>query len=92
MIFVILRALRVYAPVITLPVAAVIGFIGYNLENRFSNRLKAGLAVESVENARTERMAKDILENVETFSPLKDKTFVPSTIFGKNISPSLADD
>lgn len=35
---VILRVLRQYAPAITLPFAALIGIIGYNLENILSDK------------------------------------------------------
>lgn len=35
---ILLRGLRVYAPYVTLPVAALVGFIGYNLENIFSDK------------------------------------------------------
>lgn len=30
--------MRGYAPYITLPFAAVVGFIGYNIENKFSSK------------------------------------------------------
>lgn len=33
-----LRSMRGYAPYITLPFAAIVGFIGYNIEGRLSNK------------------------------------------------------
>lgn len=35
---ILIRTLRVYAPYITLPFAAMVGVIGYNLENYFSDK------------------------------------------------------
>lgn len=35
---VLFRTLRVYAPYITLPFAAMVGIIGYTLENRLSDK------------------------------------------------------
>lgn len=35
---ILLRMLRTYAPAITLPFAAVVGVIGYNLENWLSDK------------------------------------------------------
>ena len=32
------RVLRVYAPYVTLPFAAIIGFVGYNLEHKISDK------------------------------------------------------
>ncbi|XP_047469567.1 small integral membrane protein 12-like [Penaeus chinensis] len=83
----VMNVLRAYAPYITLPAAAVIGFVGYNIEKQFRtpppNR-------PSVEEQRNERLLKEILETKEaTPAPLSEKTFVPKTIFEKNLSPSL---
>lgn len=35
---VLFRVLRTYSPYITLPFAAIVGLIGYNLESRFSDK------------------------------------------------------
>lgn len=83
-----------YLPAVTVPIAAVIGFIGYNFESRFSKSFNPPFP-ESVQNKRTERLVDELsttsTENVEDIS-LKSKKFVPKTIFEKNVSPSLQDE
>lgn len=37
---IVLRVIRNYAPIITLPFAAIIGVIGYNLENIISGKVR----------------------------------------------------
>lgn len=85
--------LRSFAPRITLPFAAIIGFIGYNLENRFSN-IKNPPFLESIEQKRAERLIDELSVGKidELTYSLKDKKFVPKTIFEKNVSPPLLDD
>ncbi|XP_075218986.1 small integral membrane protein 12-A [Lycorma delicatula] len=83
----ILRALRAYAPYITLPVAAVVGVIGYKVENMLSDKYTPYR--ESIQNQRSERQLKS--EDLTQIDSLKEKRFVPNTIFEKNVSPSLKD-
>ncbi|XP_069954174.1 small integral membrane protein 12-A [Cherax quadricarinatus] len=84
---VVIAFLRTYAPYITLPAAAVIGCIGYNIEKQFRTPPPSR---PSVEEKRNERLLKEMMESKElTLAPLSEKTFVPKTIFEKNISPSL---
>ncbi|KAI9556316.1 hypothetical protein GHT06_018890 [Daphnia sinensis] len=85
---VIVNMLRVNAPYITLPFAALIGFIGYNIERIVSDRTTPFR--NSVEEQREDRMLQN-LENVDAkeIESLKEKKFVPRTIFEKNVSPSL---
>ena len=47
----------------------------------------------SVEEQRTNRLLKEMVEGdgVDQ-SPLKEKTFVPKTIFERNVSPGLVQD
>ncbi|KAK7794063.1 hypothetical protein R5R35_001317 [Gryllus longicercus] len=80
--------LRTYAPYITLPVAAVIGFIGYKIEGLMSDKYTP--YQESIEEKREERLLKENLEkDVTNVDTLKEKKFVPRTVFEKNVSPSL---
>lgn len=89
MLPVIFTVLRTYAPYITLPVAAVIGFIGYNVEGWVSDKYTP-YNQESIEEKREERLLKENLErDVTLVDSLKEKKFVPRTVFEKNISPSL---
>ena len=85
---VLMNMLRVNAPYITLPFAAIIGVIGYNIERIVSD--KTTPFKNSVEQQREDRMLKN-LENVDAkeMDSLKEKKFVPRTIFEKNVSPSL---
>lgn len=85
---VIVNMLRVNAPYITLPFAALIGIIGYNIERIVSDRTTP--FKNSVEEQREDRMLQN-LENVDAkeIESLKEKKFVPRTIFEKNVSPSL---
>ena len=81
--------LRVNAPYITLPFAAVVGIIGYNIEGLISDKYTP--FKKSVGEQREERMLKELemktdAKQVET---LREKKFVPQTIFEKNVSPSL---
>ncbi|KAH9501693.1 hypothetical protein DERF_012521 [Dermatophagoides farinae] len=86
---------RVYAPYIMLPVAMVIGAIGYNIEwtIRDPNKPKGGQK-PSVELERDERLLRQLLEaekieDLTKVESLKQKSFVSKTIFEQNLSPSL---
>nr|CAD7443111.1 unnamed protein product [Timema bartmani]CAD7458671.1 unnamed protein product [Timema tahoe] len=84
-----LAVLRSYAPYITLPVAAVIGIIGYKVEGLVSDKYTP-YEKSSIEEKREERLLDENLskDSIEVDS-LKLKKFVPRTIFEKNVSPSL---
>ncbi|KAH9420095.1 small integral membrane protein 12-A [Dermatophagoides pteronyssinus] len=86
---------RVYAPYVMLPVAMVIGAIGYNIEwaIRDPNKPK-GDQKPSVELERNERLLQQLLatekiEDLTNVESLKQKSFVSKTIFEQNLSPSL---
>lgn len=80
---VLMNVLRTYAPAITLPAAALIGFIGYNLESLFDRSTPAPL--EGIKDSREERRLGDDT----AVDALKDRSFVPRTVFEKNVSPTL---
>lgn len=85
---VILNFIRVNAPFLTLPFAAVVGVIGYNLERLISDRSTP--FKNSIEEQREERLLKDVdTLDAKHIESLKEKKFVPKTIFEKNVSPSL---
>lgn len=80
-----MAALRSYAPYVTLPAAAVIGFIGYNIEWVIRDRKNTNFKPESTLDSRNERKLKEI----ETVDPthvesLKGKSDIPKTILGRN--------
>lgn len=92
MLPVIIAAARTYAPYLMLPVAVVIGTIGYNIEwsIRDKNNPKGGQR-PSVELERDERLLKQLEEtqDLTQVESLKTHSFVSKTIFDKNLSPSL---
>lgn len=57
----------------------------YNVEKRFRSPPPSR---PSVEEQRTDRLLKELVEE-EKLAPIKDKTFVPKTIFERNVSPGL---
>ncbi|XP_023017765.1 small integral membrane protein 12-A [Leptinotarsa decemlineata] len=78
-------ALRTYAPYITLPFAGLIGVIGYNLENWFSDKYTP--YNKSIEEQRQERLLEEEkLKAAENVEKLKYKANVLNT----NVSPSLS--
>ncbi|KAF2351579.1 UPF0767 family, partial [Trinorchestia longiramus] len=82
---------RTYAPYITLPVATIIGFIGYNIESHYRTQQPNR---PSVEILRDERVVNKIVQETQQEGkvlpdPLNKKTFVPDSIFTKNLSPGL---
>lgn len=88
MLPVLLNFVRLYAPYITLPVAAIIGFVGYQLESRLSDRFTP-VEPGSIEERRDERLLNEELKDLTNVDSLKEKKFVPRTVFEKNVSPSL---
>jgi len=82
---VILSFMRAYAPVITLPFAAVVGVIGYNVEKLFDRSTPAPL--QGIKETREERRLDDGGE--EAARSLKEHAFVPKSVFEKNMSPTL---
>ncbi|CAG0919106.1 unnamed protein product [Notodromas monacha] len=81
--------LRVYAPYITLPFAAVVGVIGYNVEKKLSRRYTP--AEGSILEKRLERKLHELSESpMDEVIPLgEDKTLVRRSVFLTNTSPSL---
>ncbi|KAJ1527960.1 hypothetical protein ONE63_007893 [Megalurothrips usitatus] len=74
---------------IIFPIAVVCGSIGYLLETSFSDRSTPALN-DSIADVRVGRMIQSELSSDPTIvDSLKEKKFVPSTIFEKNVSPSL---
>ncbi|XP_049883955.1 small integral membrane protein 12 [Pectinophora gossypiella] len=78
------RFLRTNAPYITLPVAAIVGVIGYNLESLLSDRYTP--YNKPVQDQRLERLTdEEILKDPTNVQKLKYK----ENVLGKNVSPSL---
>ncbi|XP_038219894.1 small integral membrane protein 12 [Zerene cesonia] len=79
----IFRFLRTNAPYITLPVAAVVGLIGYNLESLLSDRYTP--YSKPVQDQRMERIDEELLKDPTNVQKLKYK----ENVFDKNVPPSL---
>ena len=85
----ILNFMRVNAPYLTLPFAAVIGVICYNFESLVSDKYTP-FKSKSVEEEREDRLLKELEKgDAKLVDSLKEKKFVPQSIFEKNVSPSL---
>ena len=87
---IILNAVRVYAPYVVWPVAAVVGFIGYNIETGI--RGEAGMQTpakdHSIIDEREERYLRENREkDLTEVESLKDRKFIPKTIFANIQKP-----
>ena len=67
-------------------------YFSYNVERLFRGPPSPNRP--STEEIRQQRMLKEMLESEEHSSlpPLSEKTFVPKTVFEKNVSPSLVEE
>ncbi len=81
---IILGALRTYAPYVVWPIAAVVGAVGYNVEKRVRGDKQTPWR-QSVAEERDERLMEETKDRDPTdVDSLKDKKFVPKTIFERN--------
>ncbi|CAG9576959.1 unnamed protein product [Danaus chrysippus] len=83
---IIMQFLRSNATYITLPVAAVVGIIGYNLEGLLSDRYTP--YNKPVQDQRFERLEDEMLKDPTNVEKLKYK----ENVLGRNVSPSLSKD
>ncbi|XP_034828223.1 small integral membrane protein 12 [Maniola hyperantus] len=80
---ILLQFLRSNVAYVTLPVAAVVGIIGYNLESLLSDRYTP--YNKPVQDQRFERLEDELLKDPTHVEKLKYK----ENVLGKNVSPSL---
>ncbi|KAL0809326.1 hypothetical protein ABMA28_011535 [Loxostege sticticalis] len=81
---ILMQFLRTNAPYITLPIAAVVGVIGYNLESLISDRYTP--YNKAIEDQRVERQIdEEVLNDPTKVEKLKYK----ENVLGKNVPPSL---
>ncbi|KAJ8707716.1 hypothetical protein PYW07_011393 [Mythimna separata] len=79
-----MQFLRSNAPYFTLPVAAVVGVIGYNLESLLSDRYTP--YNKAVQDQRLERLVEEeALNDPTNVQKLKYK----ENVLGRNVPPSL---
>jgi len=76
-------AARVYAPYVVLPVAVVVGSIGYFIETRVRNKEKWAKEKPSTLEERTLRQL-DALEDPTEVRSLKYREGIPTTMFDRN--------
>ncbi|CAH2101793.1 unnamed protein product [Euphydryas editha] len=82
---IIMQFLRSNAPYITLPIAAVVGVIGYNLESLLSDKYTP--YSKPIQDQRDERLEEELLKDPTNVKKLKYQ----ENVLGKNVSPSLQD-
>ena len=76
-------ALRTYAPYIVWPFAAIVGAIGYTIENTVRGNKQTPFR-DSISEEREERFLQEYQEHDPTqVESLKSRTFIPKTIFDK---------
>ncbi|EDW77095.1 uncharacterized protein Dwil_GK22110 [Drosophila willistoni] len=76
---IVLAILRRNAVYITLPIAGVIGFIGYNLESLISDKYTP--YSPSIQDLRAQRQAQSLSESTNNVEKL--------SVLERNLSPSL---
>ncbi|EDW01360.1 small integral membrane protein 12-A [Drosophila grimshawi] len=81
---VVMALLRRNAVYITLPIAAVVGFIGYNLEDLLSDKYTP--YSPSIQEIRVKRLADE--SSVENAAKV-EKLRLNSSVLERNLSPSL---
>jgi len=73
-----------------LPFAFVVGAVGCTIESFYRNTSENPPYFESIQQKREERFIEELSSmKGDDFSKLKEKKFVPKTIFERNISPNL---
>ncbi|XP_064543359.1 small integral membrane protein 12-A [Drosophila montana] len=81
---VVMALLRRNAVYITLPIAAVVGFIGYNLENLMSDKYTP--YSPSIQEVRSQRQTDEsLIENPGNVGKLQ----LTASVLERNLSPSL---
>ncbi|KAH8413714.1 hypothetical protein KR222_004359 [Zaprionus bogoriensis] len=81
---IIMALLRRNAVYITLPVAAVVGFVGYNLESILSDKYTP--YSPSIQEVRVKRLTEEsAIENAANVEKLQ----LRSSVLERNLSPSL---
>jgi hypothetical protein len=81
---IIFGALRVYAPYIVWPIAAVVGVVGYNIEKVLRKDQESPWR-QSTSEVREERFLLEGEQHDPTeVDSLKKRTFIPKTIFERN--------
>ncbi|XP_053688471.1 small integral membrane protein 12-A [Sabethes cyaneus] len=81
---IILHFIRSNAVYITLPIAGIIGVIGYNIESILSDKYTPYSA--SIEEKRAERITDD--QNLKNAANV-EKLVYRENVLGRNLSPSL---
>ena len=78
---VIVAAIRTYFPVVVLPIAIVVGAVGYGIEDAITGHKDQPWKSKSTVEERQERQLQ---LSESTNEQLKERTFIPRNIFEKN--------
>ena len=84
---ILVRVASRYAPIVTIPVAVVLGFIGYSIESAVSSRKTPALD-KGISQIRQERLLREIEGGVGG-KEAEDVAKMPTTIFERNNSAEL---
>jgi hypothetical protein len=85
---ILVRVVGRYAPIVTLPVAVVLGFIGYTIESNFSSRH----TIQQEKSINEERLERLLKENNDTHNDTTNNTDhgkFGKTIFNRNDPTAL---
>ncbi|KAJ8044353.1 Small integral membrane protein 12-A [Holothuria leucospilota] len=76
--------MRTYAPYVTLPIAAVIGAVGFGIERSIRGREDTTPSRSSIKEERDERLLEQsATEDATEVESLKQKSFIPRTILDR---------
>lgn len=76
--------MRTYAPYVTLPIAAVIGAVGFGIERSIRGREDTTPSRSSIKEERDERLLEQsTTEDATEVESLKQKSFIPRTVLDR---------
>lgn len=85
---VIMGFVRTYAVYITFPVAAVVGFVGYNVESYVRKDKNTPWKTKSIKEEREERKLGEITgKDCTDVATLKSRQDIPKTVLDRNDFP-----
>ena len=77
----IVAAVRTYFPIVVLPIAIVVGAVGYSIEDAITGHKDQPWKSKSTVEERQDRLLE---QSKSSDDKLKERTFIPRNIFEKN--------